>query len=792
MTELHRAIRVFLKSPGFTAVAIVSLALGIGANSAIFSLFNALALRTLAAPQPDRLAGLFTVDATGERGNFSYATFEQIRARQQSFASLFLWTDSALRTFEAGGTVFPGGALLASEGFAETMGMRPVIGRGIAAGDGEVAILGYQCWRRYFQGSPAALGKTIRVQGKACTVVGVAPEDFTSMEASGPIDAIIPLNALVPPNRLHGDRSPVWEMTGRLKPGVTLAGARAEMEALWPQIKLNPRSRIQVESAARGTGFNFARRRFTFPLQVLMAFTGLLLLLASVNLATLLLARADSQVRETGIRLALGAGRGRVMRQYLTESLLLSGAGALAGALGARWAVRYLAQFVWTGNIEKTRDVPLDGNVIGFTVAVAVMGGAIFGLIPAWRALRTDPWVSMRQGSVKVSGGAGRVERMLVVLQVTVSLVLMVASTLFTGTLRHLHSISPGRDASDVLGMQLMNRPNGYRGMDPVSYYSGLFERLARIPGVRAVSSASRPPVMPPVFPDQAIAAGGATADAQVFLVTPGFFETMQIPLTAGRDFTFHDAAHTPAVAIVSESLAHSLFPSGEAVGQHVTVAGDDAGELIIAGVARDSTTGSLQKHNSRQVFRSVFQVEDAARQPYVLVRSAGRPTGALAEQLRKEVEALGREYPIRTETMERAIARALVQERLMASLAGGLGVMALLLAAVGIYGLMSHSVTRRTHDIGIRMALGAKQGTIVTMIIRESLMLVGAGFALSVPAVYAGSRMVSTMLYGVRPLDPAALGTAAVVLVGSALLAVFLPARRAAKLDPMVALRCE
>jgi ABC-type antimicrobial peptide transport system permease subunit len=266
----------------------------------------------------------------------------------------------------------------------------------------------------------------------------------------------------------------------------------------------------------------------------------------------------------------------------------------------------------------------------------------------------------------------------------------------------------------------------------------------------------------------------------------------MQIPLTAGRDFTFHDAAHTPAVAIVSESLAHSLFPSREAVGQHVTVAGDDAGELIIAGVVRDSTTGSLQKHNSRQVFRSVFQVADAARQPYVLVRSAGTPTGALSEQLRKEVEALGREYPIRTETMERAIARALVQERMMASLAGGFGALALLLAAVGIYGLMSHSVTRRTHDIGIRMALGAKQGTIVTMIIRESLMLVGAGFAWSVPAVYAGSRMVSTMLYGVRPLDPAALGTAAVVLVGSALLAVYVPARRAAKLDPMVALRCE
>ena len=659
MTELHRALRVFIKCPGFTAVAIVSLALGIGANSTIFSLFNAVALRTLTAPQPDRLAGLFTVDATGKSGKFSYATFEQIRARQHSFDSLFLWTDAALRTFEAGGTVFPGTALLASDGFAETMRMRPVIGRGIVAGDGEVAVLGYQCWRRYFQGSTAALGKTIRVQGKACTVVGVAPEEFTNMEASGTTEAIVPLSTLAPLNRLHGDRNAAWEITGRLKPGVTLAGARAEMEALWPQVRLNSQSRIQVESAARGTGFNLARRRFTFPLKVLMAIVGLLLLLASVNLATLLLARADAQVRETGIRMALGAGRGRVMRQYLTESLLLAGVGALAGALGARWAVRFLAQFVWTGNIEKTRDVPLDGNVVAFTVAVALVGGAIFGLIPAWRALKTDPWVSLRQGGGNVSGGAGRAEKMLVAVQVTVSLVLMVAATLFTGTLRQLRSISPGFDASNVLGMQLMNRPGGYRGMDPVSYYSGLYERLSHIPGVRSVSAASLPPVMPPVMPDQAITAGGASANAQVFLVAPRFFETMKIPLIAGRDFTFHDAAQAPAVAIVSESLARSLFPSREAVGQHVTVVGEDAKGLIIGGVVRDSQTGSPQKHNPMQLFRTVFQVEEAASQPYVLVRSAGTATGALAEQLRKEVEALGREYPIRTETMERAMARA-------------------------------------------------------------------------------------------------------------------------------------
>ena len=792
MTEFRRALRVFINAPGLAALAIVSLALGIGANSAIFSLLDAVALRTLDTPQPYRLVGLFTVDSARERGSFSYADFERIRSDQRPFSSLFLWTDGALRTLEADGVLFPGSVLAASNGFAETMRMRPIIGRGIAAGDTDVAVLGYQCWRRYFHGSTAALGKIVRVQGKPCTVVGVAPEDFTSMEGEGLIDAIVPLRAVVPIDRLRSDRNPAWEITGRLKRGITLERARSEMEALWLQVRPDSQSRIRLESAARGTGFNFARQRFTFPLQILMISVGLLLLLASVNLATLLLARANAQQRETGIRLALGASRMRILRQYLAESMLLTGAGSLAGVACARWVVHFLAQFVWTSNIERTPDVPLDGNVLAFTFAVAVISGLLFGLIPAVRALRMDPSMSLRTGSSSFSGGAGRAEKMLVVIQVAVSVVLVMAATLFTATLRNLRSIPLGRNSANVLGMQLINRPGGYRGMNPLSYYPELYERLTRVPGVRAVSSSTLPPVIPPFFPDQLVKTPGATANVQVFLVAPRFFETMQIPFIAGRDFTFHDVTNAPKVAIVSESLARKLFPSSDVVGQHLTVSGAGATDLLIAGVVRDSYTGSLQKHNPMQLFTSVFQLENGARQPYVLVRTAGVPTGALIRQLRAEVEALGREYPNRIETMDQAIARALVQERLMASLAAGFGVLALLLASIGLYGLMSYSVIRRSRDIGIRMALGATRHAVLWMVVRESFALVTAGFALSAPAVYVGSKMVSGLLYGIRPLDPAALGTVVIVLLLSALLAVYLPARHAANVDPMAALRSE
>jgi len=790
MTELRQALRTLLRSPGFTAVAVISLALGIGANIAIFSLLNALALRTLAAPQPYQLAALSTIDKSGARGGFSYTDFEQIRAHQQTFSSLFLWDDQALFTLELDGVLIPGGVLLASDGFAETMRMRPVVGRGLIAGDSDVAVLGYQLWQRYFNGSVAALGKTIRVQGKPCTIVGVAPKDFTSLEGEGPLDVIVPVSALVSLDHLRADPNSGWDVIGRLKPGVTPISAEAGIEPVWRQLRPNSNAQIKVESAARGTGFNFARDRFTFPLQVLMAFVGVLLLLTSVNLATLSLARVNARRQETAIRLALGASPMRIFRQYLLEGLLLTGAGVLIGTICARWADQFLSQFIWVGNIEIIHEVPMDGKVLAFTAAIAMMVSFFFGLVTAAGALKTKPSQSLRGGYGYAPGA--RTGKLLIVIQVAASFVLVVAAALFTGTLRNLRSIPLGFDSTHVVGMKLTHRPNGYDGIDPRKYYAELFDRLARIPGVISVSSSTFPPVIPPFFSGRKVEAAGATAIAQVFLVAPGYFETLQIPLEAGRDFSFADSGQSPKVTIISESLARKLFSSTDVVGKSVTLSREKPVNLVISGIVRDSYVGSLQAHNPLQLFTSVFQSTGSFHDLYLLVRLRGAPSGLLVQQLGVEVQELGREYPIRTETSDQAIAQALTQERLMASLSGGFGVLALLLAAVGLYGLMTYSVIRRTREIGIRMALGAHRLNIAWMIVSESLLLVVAGFVLSLPAVYAGSKVVSKMLYGLHPLDITPLATAAFVLLLTSVVAVYLPMRRAANLDPVVSLRNE
>ena len=366
-----------------------------------------------------------------------------------------------MRTLEAEGSPFPGTALLASEDFAETMPLSMAIGRGIARGDGAVAVLGYACWRRYFQASPTALGKLIRVQGKPFTVVGVAPENFTDMEGAGAVDAIVPLAAFTSLDGQRKSRAPVWEVTRRLRPGVTLERARAELDAIWSQVRPDASIRLVVESAAKGTGFNFPRLRFAYPLKLLLGMVGVLLLLASVNLATLLLARAEARQRDMGIRLALGAGRLRILRQYLAESMLLVIAGASAGAILARWASHFLAQFVWTGNIDRAHDLSVDGRVLAFTVTVAAFSGLIFGLIPGWRALRTDPSVALQLTSRGYAGSMGHTGKGLMIFQVALSLVLVAAAALFTQTQRNLRGVALGFHSTGLIEMPLMNRPGG-------------------------------------------------------------------------------------------------------------------------------------------------------------------------------------------------------------------------------------------------------------------------------------------------------------------------------------------
>jgi predicted permease len=778
MLVFRRTLRGWMRSPGVAVAAVVSLALVIGANTAIFSLWNTVALRTLITPEPGQLAALEVVDQAGRRGGLPYARFEQLRDRQTSFAALFAYDDSALRTIEAEGTVFAGAALYADDGFGAVMRLRPAVGRSLVPGDGAVAVIGYDTWQRYYQGSASALGRTIRVQEKALTIVGVAPEGFTTMENSGPIEAIVPLAAM-------GAGTSSWNVVGRLKPGVTIARAQSELDAVWAQVRRVPTVRIAVEPAGHGTGFNFTRERYSYPLRVLLGMAALLLVLGSLNVATLLAARADARRREIGIQLALGAGRGRILRDHWAESLALAAAGAVAGVACARWAVGYFSQFVWITNVERARYVPLDGRVLAFTAGAAALSGLVFGLLPAIRALRTDAAESLRSGAA--GGGKLGTARVLIVCQVALSVVLLVAAALFTSTLRRLESTPLAFNGGRVAGFALMNRAGGYRGMDPFAYYPELFGRVAQVPGVEAVASANYPPLIPAIFPDTTVAAGAIAAGAQESLVGPGYFETLGVPLVAGREFTFHDDAKAPRAAVVSESLARRLFPTGAAVGGAVHVEGEQPGDLVVVGVVRDSRLGSLQRPNALQLFTSRYQAPYGGRQPYLLVRFSGGVTAGGIAGVRSAVEALGREYPLRIETMGRAAERALAQERLMASLAAVFGVLALLLAAVGVYGLMSYAVTRRSREIGIRMAIGARPEMVARMVVRDALVLLAAGVAVGLPGVWAGSKAVKE-----APLDGAAVGSAVVVLTLAAVVAAWLPARRAARVDPATALRSE
>jgi predicted permease len=779
MLEFRRILRGWTRSPGVAVAAVVSLALVIGANTAIFSLWNTVALRTLVTPQPQQLAAVEVVDQSGNRGGLPYARFAQLRDRQTAFAAMFAWDDSALRTLEAEGTVFPGGALYADDGFAAVMRLRPVIGRGLVPGDGAVAVIGYDAWQRYYQGSASALGRTLRVQGTPLTIVGVAPEGFTSMENSGPLDAIVPMAAM-------GAGTAGWSVVGRLKPGVTMARAQAELEAVWARVRRVPTVRIAVTPAGHGTGFNFARQRYSYPLRVLLGMAVLLLVLGSLNVATLLAARADARRREIGIRLALGAGRGRILRDHAVESLVLSGAGALAGVVCARWAVGYFSQFVWITNVERARYVPLDGHVLAFTAGAAAVSGAVFGLLPAMRALRTDAAESLRSGA---AGGARLgTARVLIVCQVALSVVLLVGAAVFTSTLRRLESTPLGFDGQRVAGFALMNRAGAYRGMDGFAYYPELFRRVAQTPGVESVSSSNFPPLIPSIFPDTAVTAGTVTAAAQEALVGPGYFETLGVPVVAGREFSFHDDAHAPRAAIVSESLARRLFPSGDAVGGQAHVGGEEPRDVVVVGVVRDSRLGSLQRPNPLQLFTSTYQARYGGKQPYLLVRFAGGVSAGAIAAVRGAIEALGREYPLRIETVGRAAERALAQERLMASLAAVFGVLALVLAAVGLYGLMSYAVTRRSREIGIRMAIGARPEMVARMVVRDALVLVVAGVALGAPGVWAGSKAVRE-LAAVNGLGIAA---ALAVLIAAAAVSAWLPARRASRVDPVTALRAE
>jgi putative ABC transport system permease protein len=814
--DIRYSVRMLLRNPGTTAVAMLSLALGIGANTAIFSLMNAVVLRPLPVRNPAQLVKLSTLTpANPEReGALSLAMIQQLRKDQRVFSNLFAWTGGGIENVEASGVKYVASISAVSGEYFPTLGIQPRLGRWIAQADvsldsgtsAAVAVIHYECWQRRYHGDPFVIGKTIRVEGHPLTIIGVTPESFSGLIIDAATDVIVPIGydgATGYRNR----KSLGLNASARLRPGVTLEQARAQMESLWPatleaslpegysaaQRKAFLSRRMVVASGATGT--SLLRRQYTRPLFVLMGMVGLLLLIACANLANLMLARAAGRRQEFGIRIALGAGRWRIVRQMLTESLLLSATGAALGLLMAGWASRLLLQTMWRGFIPLLLDASPDLRVLAFTALASLATGLLFGVAPAWKVVRADPAAALQHNARTVRGGTLTLGRVLIGGQVALSLVLVIGAVLFARSLRSLRSADVGFNLDGLTLFELFPTAGEMQPMpDRVAYFQDLAERLRGIPGVESVSYSHMGPVLSYEYTEPTSVSASVPASETLPLqavleaVGPGFFHLAGMRLLAGREFTWRDNETAQAAAIVSESLARRLFPSASPIGRRIDFG--NRKNLEIVGVVNSASLWLPQSRKPLAVYLALMQMP-AYNSTSIDIRTTGDP-GPVLRAARRLIESPGRHLVLRAETVKQRAATSLNTDRMIAMLSSFFGGLALLLASVGLYGLMSYAVARRTSEIGLRMALGARPGGVLWLILKEVIWLLLAGLAVGIPAALAASHLISSMIHGVTGNDPLTILLACSILLAVAALAAYVPARRASRIDPMTALRSE
>jgi len=821
--NLLYSLRALRKNPGFTVVAILSLALGIGANVAIFTLINALLLRDLPVPHPERLVELSLV-RQGHKITFSYPMFRELDRGQRVFSGLVGWSESTISNVEVNGVFARSNILAVTSNYYSELGVAPLLGRLLTSEDvnphagstSQVAVIGYEFWQQRLGGAHDVIGKQIRIEGQPFTIIGVTRKWFTGLTPGEPPDITIPITAFPLTLPLAGgntftldDRSLLWvRVTSRLKDNVTIDQARAQLQSFWPEVLLatasteTPGLRRQtflsmgLDVSPVRTGFaRDLRAQFSRPLYVLAGIVELILLVACVNLANLMLARAAARSQEMGVRVAIGASRWALAGQVLTESLALSLAGALLGLALSYWGSHFLVAFMTEGTVSL--DLRPDLRVLSIALLVGVFTGILFGLAPTWHSSRQDPAIVLQQGTRSLAGGAGKMGKTLIVTQVALSLVLLLGSGLLVRTFQELRSLALGFEKDNLLEVVLNPKPGGYQNLDINSYHKQLIERVSNIPGVRSVSFAyisipspegqQEPQKVSPTFEDPNT---GFHVMANEVTIWPGFFNTLGIRLLSGSNFQLIDDEKHPHLAIVSKGLAERLFVKGDAVGKHIRLGFmPDSQDLEIVGVADDARLLNLRDAAPPIVYISCLQYPVLWGDLYV--RTKGDPE-ALAKTIGLEIESLGHEYVLRSATVGQMISRVLVNERVIALLSGFFAALALLLASIGLYGLMSYGVTRRTREIGVRVALGAQQGIVRWMILRETLTLTLFGIAIGIPSGLGATRLIASMLFGLAPSDFSTILTACLLLLAVAFLAGYLPARKASSIDPILALRTE
>jgi putative ABC transport system permease protein len=823
--DFRFCLRTLAKAPAFTTVAILSLALGIGANTAIFTLIDALLLRELPVRQPEQLVELYVKRLEGQVP-FSYPMYRELSRWQRVFSDLMAWNGGSFSSVELNGTLSQATVVAVSGNYFTELGVTPLLGRLIAPEDAnpqggstsEVAVIGYGFWQRRFGGAADVVGRQIRIEGHAFTIIGVTRKWFMGMTPGEPPEIVIPIAAqpVISPDSVASldDRSRLWlSLTGRLKPGVTIAQARGELQSLWPGVLQATASTqepglrrqrfmsMRLEAGPATTGLSRdLRRLYTRPLYVLMGIVGLILLVACVNLASLMLARAAARNHETSIRRALGAGRWTLARQVLTETLTLSFAGALLGLACAWSSSRLLVNLMTRDSLAPiVLDLRPDWRVLCAAASAAVLTGILFALAPAWHASRQHPAALLQQNARTLAGGAGKLGKGLVVAQVALSFVLVMGAGLLVRTFQELSSIRLGFQQDHLLEVMLSPKPGGYQGVDTNAYHEQLLERLSAMPGVR---SAGMGPFVPASegwrdTVSQASASAetsrGTGLMAEATTVTPGFFDTMGMRFLRGRDFAWNDDDRHPAVAIVSRSLAERLFP-GSAIGQRIRFGFmPEYQSLEVVGVVGDARLFYFRdaEKGADVVYLPTRQHGADGAGGTLAIRTGTSPE-AIAPAVAREIASFGHEYALRMETIPQVMAQTLVPVRVTAALSAFFAGLALLLASIGLYGLMSYAVSRRTHEIGIRLALGAQRSRVRWMVLRETLALGLAGTAIGIPCALAGARLLASMLFGVTPGDVPTIAIALFLVLGVAITAGYLPARRAMRVHPIIALRCE
>src|SRR5215475_9773893 len=810
--DLRYGARMLWKRRGFTAVVSLTLALGIGANTAIFGVVDRLLVRLLPVNEPARLVNLIGHDEKGEEDtSFSYPIYKDYRDQNDVFDGLLAYSETAMNLNEGGQPERVMGVLVSGNYF-DALGVTPALGRAFlpeedrTPGARPVAVVSYGLWRRRFGADPKLVGRAITLNTQSFTVIGVAPAEFHGVRRGLSPDVYVPIQMIMQawPARRPDDldnRGFSWlTLMGRLKPGVTREQARTAMSALSSRImQVHPKTTwpsIALEDGSQGETGEISDLRT--PLKLLMATVALVLLIACVNVANLSLARAQTRGREMAVRLAVGASRYRLIRQLLTESLLLSLMGGLLGLFIAVWLTDVLAAYSPpTGGSMPLLDARLDWRVLAFAATLSLLTGLLFGLVPAWRSSKPNLTVALKEESGAAGAGRIRGRGALISAQIALSLVVLVCAGLCVRSLLALQRIDAGFETAKVLVMGLDLSLNGYKEEQGRRFYANLLERISALPGVEAASLARRVPLTRSGMHMSVGIEGHPPADDKPInfdmnIVGPRYCATMKLPLVAGREFTANDNAAAPPVVIINEAASRTYWPNQNPLGKHLIIGapGRKPQPAEIIGV-----TGPSRYRSLTEAIRPGMLLP--AAQNYfpdlsLHLRSAGDPT-LLIESARRELRALDPQLPAtRIRTLEEQRRNSLSSERLTAFLLSAFGGLALLLAALGIYGVMAYAVTQRTREIGVRMALGARAVDVLSLMLSQGARLIGARVTLGLAGAFAATRLIKSFLYQVSATDSITFVLAALSLTTVALLACYIPARRATKVDPLTSLRHE